>query len=118
MDRATELRKILADSGSVTFVKSGQALSLRGDLVKNREYVKELEKLQARDEEGRQTRARLLSVVPKFHVLAPAFCALHLDCLLQECKCLRLTHGMLFYVVVAQLFWGGSGGRGEGEGVV
>ncbi|CAM9926003.1 unnamed protein product [Ascophyllum nodosum] len=61
MDRATELRKILADSGSVTFVKSGQALSLRGDLVKNREYVKELEKLQARDEEGRQTRARLLS---------------------------------------------------------
>lgn len=47
-DRAQELRKILADSGSVTFIKSGQALSLRGDLVKNREYVRELTKLQAR----------------------------------------------------------------------
>ncbi|CAM9507589.1 unnamed protein product [Ectocarpus fasciculatus] len=51
-DRAQELRKILADSGSVTFIKSGQALSLRGDLVKNREYVRELTKLQARDEVG------------------------------------------------------------------
>ncbi|CAN0324917.1 unnamed protein product [Pylaiella littoralis] len=49
-DRAQELRKILADSGSVTFIKSGQALSLRGDLVKNREYVRELTKLQ--DEVG------------------------------------------------------------------
>eukprot|EP00752_Nemacystus_decipiens_P012504 g11075.t1 len=49
-DRAQELRKILAGSGSVTFIKSGQALSLRGDLVKNREYVRELSKLQ--DEVG------------------------------------------------------------------
>lgn len=47
-DRARELREILAASGSVTFIKSGQALSLRGDLVKNREYVRELEKLQVR----------------------------------------------------------------------
>lgn len=46
-DRAQELRQILAGSGSVTFIKSGQALSLRGDLVKNREYVRELTKLQA-----------------------------------------------------------------------
>lgn len=46
-DRAQELRQILAASGSVTFIKSGQALSLRGDLVKNREYVRELTKLQA-----------------------------------------------------------------------
>lgn len=46
-DRARELRQILASSGSVTFIKSGQALSLRGDLVKNREYVRELTKLQA-----------------------------------------------------------------------
>lgn len=45
-DRAQELRQILAGSGSVTFIKSGQALSLRGDLVKNREYVRELSKLQ------------------------------------------------------------------------
>eukprot|EP00904_Undaria_pinnatifida_P008595 jgi/Undpi1/4866/HiC_scaffold_19.g08219.m1 len=49
-DRAQELRSILASSGSVTFIKSGQALSLRGDLVKNREYVRELTKLQ--DEVG------------------------------------------------------------------
>ncbi|CAM9603628.1 unnamed protein product, partial [Hapterophycus canaliculatus] len=49
-DRAQELRQILAGSGSVTFIKSGQALSLRGDLVKNREYVRELTKLQ--DEVG------------------------------------------------------------------
>lgn len=48
LERAIELRKILADSGSVTFIKSGQALSLRGDIVKNREYVKELEKLQVK----------------------------------------------------------------------
>lgn len=47
-DRAQELRQILAGSGSVTFIKSGQALSLRGDLVKNREYVRELTKLQVR----------------------------------------------------------------------
>lgn len=47
-DRAQELRQILAQSGSVTFIKSGQALSLRGDLVKNREYVRELEKLQVK----------------------------------------------------------------------
>lgn len=44
--RAQDLRRILAASGSVTFIKSGQALSLRGDLIKNREYVRELEKLQ------------------------------------------------------------------------
>lgn len=49
-DRAQELRQILAASGSVTFIKSGQALSLRGDLVKNREYVRELTKLQASSE--------------------------------------------------------------------
>ncbi|CAM9972617.1 unnamed protein product [Discosporangium mesarthrocarpum] len=44
--RAKELREVLVGSGSVTFIKSGQAMSLRGDLVKNREYVRELEKLQ------------------------------------------------------------------------
>lgn len=51
-DRAQELRQILAASGSVTFIKSGQALSLRGDLVKNREYVRELTKLQVRTAYG------------------------------------------------------------------
>ncbi|KAG5188491.1 ABC1 family protein [Tribonema minus] len=46
LQRADQLRELLANSGSVTFIKSGQALSLRQDLIKNAEYVRELTKLQ------------------------------------------------------------------------
>jgi predicted unusual protein kinase regulating ubiquinone biosynthesis (AarF/ABC1/UbiB family) len=43
--RGTELREALAASGSVTLIKSGQALSLRPDLLKNTIWAEELGKL-------------------------------------------------------------------------
>lgn len=43
--RGAQLRKILVASGSVALIKSGQALSLRPDLLRNRLWAKELGKL-------------------------------------------------------------------------
>lgn len=48
--RAADLRDAIVQGGSITFIKSGQALSLRPDLVKSADYVRELSKLQ--DEVG------------------------------------------------------------------
>jgi predicted unusual protein kinase regulating ubiquinone biosynthesis (AarF/ABC1/UbiB family) len=48
--RATDLKEAIVQGQSVTFIKSGQALALRPDLVKSPEYVRELQKLQ--DEVG------------------------------------------------------------------
>jgi predicted unusual protein kinase regulating ubiquinone biosynthesis (AarF/ABC1/UbiB family) len=59
--RAAELKDLLAKSGSVTFIKSGQALSLRQDLVKNAEYVRELTKLQ--DEVGTFPNAVAMQII-------------------------------------------------------
>lgn len=49
-DRAEDLKDAIVQGGSITFIKSGQALSLRPDLVKKPEYVRQLQKLQ--DEVG------------------------------------------------------------------
>lgn len=43
--RGAQLRQALASSGSVALIKSGQALSLRPDLLKNRIWAEELGKL-------------------------------------------------------------------------
>jgi len=43
--RGAQLREILVASGSVALIKSGQALSLRPDLLRNRLWAKELGKL-------------------------------------------------------------------------
>jgi predicted unusual protein kinase regulating ubiquinone biosynthesis (AarF/ABC1/UbiB family) len=43
--RGTELRNHLVNSGSVALVKSGQALSLRPDLIRNKIWAEELGKL-------------------------------------------------------------------------
>jgi predicted unusual protein kinase regulating ubiquinone biosynthesis (AarF/ABC1/UbiB family) len=59
--RAAELKDLLAKSGSVTFIKSGQALSLRQDLIKNAEYVRELTKLQ--DEVGTFPNAVAMQII-------------------------------------------------------
>ena len=48
--RAEDLRDAIVQGKSITLIKSGQALSLRPDLVKSPEYVRELAKLQ--DEVG------------------------------------------------------------------
>ena len=48
--RAEQLKECIVQGKSVTFIKSGQALALRPDLVKSPEYVRELQKLQ--DEVG------------------------------------------------------------------
>lgn len=47
---AEDLKDAIVQGQSITFIKSGQALSLRPDLVKSPEYVRELTKLQ--DEVG------------------------------------------------------------------
>ena len=49
-DRAEDLKDAIVQGKSIVFIKSGQALSLRQDLVKAPEYVRELAKLQ--DEVG------------------------------------------------------------------
>lgn len=49
-DRAEDLKDAIVQGKSIVFIKSGQALSLRQDLVKSPEYVRELAKLQ--DEVG------------------------------------------------------------------
>jgi hypothetical protein len=43
--RAADLRDSIVQGKSVTFIKSGQALALRPDLVKSPEYVRELTKV-------------------------------------------------------------------------
>lgn len=48
--RAAELKDAIVQGKSVTFIKSGQALALRPDLLKSTDYVEELQKLQ--DEVG------------------------------------------------------------------
>eukprot|EP01040_Poterioochromonas_malhamensis_P012852 gene12852-14081_t len=48
--RARELKEAIVQGKSITFIKSGQALALRPDLLKSLEYVEELSKLQ--DEVG------------------------------------------------------------------
>ena len=48
--RAADLKDSLVQGKSVTFIKSGQALALRPDIVKSPEYIRELQKLQ--DEVG------------------------------------------------------------------
>lgn len=48
--RAEELKDAIVQGQSITFIKSGQALSLRPDILKSPEYVRELTKLQ--DEVG------------------------------------------------------------------
>lgn len=48
--RAADLKDSIVQGKSVTFIKSGQALALRPDIVKSPEYVRELQKLQ--DEVG------------------------------------------------------------------
>lgn len=48
--RAEDFKDSIVQGKSVTFIKSGQALSLRPDLLKSPEYVRELQKLQ--DEVG------------------------------------------------------------------
>jgi hypothetical protein len=50
MDRAIDLKDAIVQGGSVTFIKSGQALALRPDIVKSAAYVSQLQKLQ--DEVG------------------------------------------------------------------
>lgn len=49
-DRAEILKDAIVQGKSVTFIKSGQALALRPDIVKSAEYIRELQKLQ--DEVG------------------------------------------------------------------
>jgi predicted unusual protein kinase regulating ubiquinone biosynthesis (AarF/ABC1/UbiB family) len=49
-ERAADLKNCIVQGKSVAFIKSGQALALRPDLVKSAEYVRELTKLQ--DEVG------------------------------------------------------------------
>jgi predicted unusual protein kinase regulating ubiquinone biosynthesis (AarF/ABC1/UbiB family) len=49
-ERATDLKNCICQGQSVTLIKSGQALSLRQDIVKSPEYVRALTKLQ--DEVG------------------------------------------------------------------
>ena len=48
--RAADLKDSIVQGKSVTFIKSGQALALRPDIVKSPEYIRELQKLQ--DEVG------------------------------------------------------------------
>ena len=48
--RAADLKNSIVQGKSVTFIKSGQALALRPDIVKSPEYIRELQKLQ--DEVG------------------------------------------------------------------
>lgn len=48
--RAMDLKASIVQGRSVTFIKSGQALALRGDIIKSPEYIRELTKLQ--DEVG------------------------------------------------------------------
>jgi len=48
--RAADLKESIVQGKSVTFIKSGQALALRPDIVKSSEYIRELQKLQ--DEVG------------------------------------------------------------------
>ncbi len=43
--RGSQLREVLVSSGSVTLIKSGQALSLRPDILKNKLWAQELGKL-------------------------------------------------------------------------
>ena len=43
--RGSQLRQVLVSSGSVALIKSGQALSLRPDLLKNQIWAEELSKL-------------------------------------------------------------------------
>mmetsp|Transcript_11005 Transcript_11005/g.18461 ORF Transcript_11005/g.18461 Transcript_11005/m.18461 type:complete len:797 (-) Transcript_11005:203-2593(-) len=50
LDRAEDLRDAIVQGKSVTFIKSGQALALRPDIVKSPEYVAQLTTLQ--DEVG------------------------------------------------------------------
>jgi len=59
--RGEELRETLVSTGSVTFIKSGQAMALRPDLVKVPEYVSELEKLQ--DEVGTFPTQQALKII-------------------------------------------------------
>lgn len=63
LNRASELRELLAKSGSVTFIKSGQALSLRQDVIKNAEYTRELARLQ--DEVGTFPNSIAFDIVEK-----------------------------------------------------
>lgn len=49
-ERAEILKDAIVQGKSVTFIKSGQALALRPDIVKSAEYIRELQKLQ--DEVG------------------------------------------------------------------
>lgn len=48
--RAQQLKEAIVQGKSITFIKSGQALALRQDLLKSVDYVRELQKLQ--DEVG------------------------------------------------------------------
>eukprot|EP00981_Chlorochromonas_danica_P000920 scaffold222_cov176-Ochromonas_danica.AAC.7 len=48
--RAQQLKDAIVQGKSITFIKSGQALALRQDLLKSADYVRELQKLQ--DEVG------------------------------------------------------------------
>eukprot|EP01038_Epipyxis_sp_PR26KG_P010580 gene10580-14211_t len=61
--RAAELKDAIVSGKSVTFIKSGQALALRPDLVKSREYVRELQKLQ--DEVGTFSNDIAMDIIAK-----------------------------------------------------
>ena len=50
LERAKDFRDAIVQGKSVTFIKSGQALALRPDIVKSREYIAQLQTLQ--DEVG------------------------------------------------------------------
>lgn len=59
--RAADFKDSIVQGKSVTFIKSGQALSLRPDLVKSAEYVRELQKLQ--DEVGTFSNVVALKII-------------------------------------------------------
>ncbi|CAM9644715.1 unnamed protein product, partial [Heterosigma akashiwo] len=60
-ERGRQLREALVGTNSVTFIKSGQALSLRPDLVKVPQYVAELAKLQ--DAVGTFPNAQAMAII-------------------------------------------------------
>jgi hypothetical protein len=59
--RAADLKESIVQGKSVTFIKSGQALALRPDIVKSPEYIRELQKLQ--DEVGTFDNATAMRII-------------------------------------------------------
>lgn len=62
-ERANQLRQAIVDGGSVTFIKSGQALALRQDLIRSPPYTKQLGKLS--DEVGTFDNEVAMNIISK-----------------------------------------------------